>query len=55
VRSSLPDESSKGPVDFKLEVAQESIQRKVIDFDPTGDAHYDLASAFHQEHARQRS
>jgi putative ATPase len=34
------------PVDFTLEVAQDSIQRKVLDFDPTGDAHYDLASAF---------
>lgn len=34
------------PVEFTLEVAQESIQRKVMDFDPTGDAHYDLASAF---------
>ena len=31
---------------FTLEVAQDSIQRKVMDFDPTGDAHYDLASAF---------
>ena len=27
-------------------VAQESIQRKVLDYDPTGDAHYDVASAF---------
>jgi putative ATPase len=34
------------PVHFTLEVAQESIQRKVLDFDPTGDGHYDLASAF---------
>src|SRR6516225_129191 len=33
-------------VDFTLEVAQESIQRKVLDYDATGDAHYDLASAF---------
>ena len=31
---------------FTLEVAQDSIQRKVMDFDPTGDAHYDIASAF---------
>jgi putative ATPase len=37
---------SSRPVHFTLEVAQESIQRKVMDFDPTGDAHYDLASAF---------
>ncbi len=35
-----------GPIDFTLDVAQESIQRKVLDYDPTGDAHYDLASAF---------
>src|SRR5436853_318314 len=34
------------PVEFTLEVAQDSIQRKVLDYDPTGDAHYDLASAF---------
>jgi len=34
------------PVEFTLAVAQDSIQRKLIDFDPTGDAHYDLASAF---------
>src|SRR5262249_47431160 len=32
--------------EFTLEVAQDSIQRKVLDYDPTGDAHYDLASAF---------
>jgi putative ATPase len=29
-----------------LALIQDSIQRKVMDFDPTGDAHYDLASAF---------
>jgi putative ATPase len=34
------------PVEFTLEVAQDSIQRKVLEYDPTGDAHYDLASAF---------
>jgi putative ATPase len=33
-------------IEFTLTVAQDSIQRKVMDFDPTGDAHYDLASAF---------
>jgi putative ATPase len=38
--------ADKPPVEFTLEVAQESIQRKTMDFDPTGDAHYDLASAF---------
>ncbi|MBX9585556.1 MAG: replication-associated recombination protein A [Gemmataceae bacterium] len=31
---------------FDLALAQDSIQRKVLDFDPTGDTHYDLASAF---------
>ena len=35
-----------GPVAFTLEVAQDSLQRKVMDFDATGDAHHDLASAF---------
>jgi putative ATPase len=35
-----------GSVDFTLDVAQESIQRKALDFDATGDTHYDLASAF---------
>jgi putative ATPase len=34
------------PVEYTLAVAQDSIQRKVLEFDPTGDAHYDLASAF---------
>jgi putative ATPase len=34
------------PIEFTLEVARDSIQRKLMDFDPTGDAHYDVASAF---------
>jgi putative ATPase len=34
------------PVEFTLEVAQESIQKKALDYDGTGDAHYDVASAF---------
>jgi putative ATPase len=38
--------SADSPIEFTVEVAQDSIQRKLIDFDPTGDAHYDLASAF---------
>ncbi len=33
-------------VEFTLEVAQDSIQRKALDYDGTGDAHYDVASAF---------
>ena len=28
---------------FDLALAQDSIQRKVLDFDPTGDTHYDVA------------
>jgi putative ATPase len=38
--------STAEPVEFTLEVARDSIQRKVLNYDPTGDAHYDLASAF---------
>jgi putative ATPase len=34
------------PIDFTLEAARDSIQRKVLDYDATGDAHYDVASAF---------
>lgn len=33
------------PVRLTVELAQESVQRKTIQHDPTGDAHYDLASA----------
>jgi putative ATPase len=34
------------PVEFTLQVAQDSIQRKALDYDATGDQHYDVASAF---------
>jgi putative ATPase len=34
------------PVDFTLEVARDSIQRKVLEYDATGDAHFDVISAF---------
>ncbi len=34
------------PVLFDLALAQDSIQRKVLEFDPAGDTHYDVASAF---------
>src|SRR5262249_6165825 len=34
------------PVEFTLEVAQESIQRKALNHDGTGDEHYDVTSAF---------
>jgi putative ATPase len=37
---------SERPVEYTLDVAQESIQRKMLDYDPTGDTHYDVASAF---------
>jgi putative ATPase len=32
-------------IKFNLEIAKESIQQKAIDYDGTGDTHYDLASA----------
>jgi len=35
----------KAKIKFDLEVAKESIQQKAIDYDGTGDTHYDLASA----------
>jgi putative ATPase len=38
--------SPSKPVEFTLEVARDSIQRKALDYDATGDAHYDVASAF---------
>ncbi|MFZ0035360.1 MAG: replication-associated recombination protein A [Sedimentisphaerales bacterium] len=36
----------KGRIKFNLEVAKESIQQKAVEYDGTGDTHYDLASAF---------
>ena len=36
----------RSPIRFTLQVAQDSIQRKALDYDATGDAHYDVASAF---------
>ncbi|MCK5580054.1 MAG: replication-associated recombination protein A, partial [Candidatus Omnitrophica bacterium] len=38
--------NSEGKISFTLEVAQESIQRKKVNYDRDGDAHYDTASAF---------
>jgi putative ATPase len=38
--------AEKQRVDFTVEVARDSIQRKALDYDATGDAHYDVASAF---------
>src|SRR5437879_6508515 len=49
VKSAIPARRASeraSPILFDLPLAQDSIQRKVMDFDPTGDAHYDLASAF---------
>ena len=37
--------SSDRPVIFTRALAEESVQRKALQFDPTGDEHYDLASA----------
>ncbi|MDY3554064.1 replication-associated recombination protein A [Gemmata sp. JC717] len=48
VKSSLAPENARAAasIRFDLELAQDSIQQKVIEFDPTGDTHYDTASAF---------
>ena len=35
-----------GTIHFTREVAEESIQRKAVVYDPTGDGHYDTISAF---------
>ena len=42
-----PGDSGQGQavIKFNLEVAKQSIQQKTIDYDGTGDTHYDLASA----------
>lgn len=45
-RSASKGSSKPASVLFDLPLAQDSIQRKVLDFDPTGDTHFDLASAF---------
>ncbi len=44
VLSAEPD--ARGVIHYDLEVAVESIQRKAIVYDGTGDEHYDAASAF---------
>ena len=48
VKSSLAPENAGvgGTIVFDLRLAEDSIQRKVLEFDPTGDTHYDVASAF---------
>jgi putative ATPase len=45
-KSRMAGGKSKDKVMFNLEVAKESIQQKSIEYDGTGDTHYDLASAF---------
>jgi putative ATPase len=37
--------SDERPVPFTRALAEESVQRKAIEYDPTGDSHYDAASA----------
>jgi putative ATPase len=47
-RKSKADTGGSGSdekINFNLEVAKQSIQQKTIDYDGTGDTHYDLASA----------
>ncbi len=41
-----PADTGRSPIVFDLALAQDSIQQKVIEFDPTGDTHYDTVSAF---------
>jgi putative ATPase len=38
--------AASGEIFFSLEIAQESIQRKQVNYDKDGDSHYDTASAF---------
>ena len=37
--------SDQQPIEFTRELAVESVQRKAVQYDPTGDEHYDSASA----------
>jgi putative ATPase len=37
--------SDQRPLQFTRALAEESVQRKAVEYDPTGDAHYDAASA----------
>jgi putative ATPase len=45
VLSQQQEEKSAGPLRITLDVAEQSIQRKAIVYDGTGDEHYDAASA----------
>ena len=44
VESTVPDEN--GQIHITLDIAQESIQRRALQYDKDGDAHYDTISAF---------
>jgi len=46
VLSQVMQSKGRGKIQFDLETAKESIQQKAIQYDGTGDTHYDLASAF---------
>ncbi|MCY3007493.1 MAG: replication-associated recombination protein A [Planctomycetota bacterium] len=37
--------SNRLPIELTVELMQESMQKKILQFDPTGDQHYDMASA----------
>ncbi|MFO0903333.1 MAG: replication-associated recombination protein A [Pirellulales bacterium] len=37
--------SEQRPVEFTRQLAEESVQKKAVQYDPTGDEHYDCASA----------
>ena len=37
--------SDERPLVFDRALAEESVQRKAVEYDATGDAHYDAASA----------
>jgi putative ATPase len=41
-----PPDPASGIIHFRREVAEESIQRKAVVYDATGDGHYDTISAF---------
>ena len=45
LRASVPDASVPAPLHVTLDVAEQSMQRKAIVYDGTGDEHYDAASA----------
>ncbi len=44
--STNPEPQTPNPIHITLDIAEQSIQQKAIVYDPTGDEHYDAASAF---------